>query len=375
MREDATVAAWRVTRVSVAGTSHIARGVPCQDASYHDVNGDLCVIAVADGVGSAPRSEDGARVASEMAVRFLIEKAVARDASEAEWRALLQEAAERALLEVRALAERETEELRAFASTLLIVAATGESAAAFQVGDGAIVALFGTADLQALTLPKKGEYANEVLPLTSRGALESAQFTFVPQSPTAVAAFTDGLEALALSLPRGEPYDRFFLPIFDLGARVDETKLAAEIGELFEQRVKKRSDDDLTLAVAIRAAGKTVEPIPAKPESAPGTAASRAREIASARGESDPSPPAEPPPPATPPPATPPAHRGPNPPTSRLRSVVLGMFLLLLVGSAASVLLAKTWFRSAEGIACARSSDCEEPLHCIGGFCRFERKR
>ncbi len=246
------------------GKSHLARGTRCQDAHSHAIEGDLCIIAVADGVGSARRSELGAQAATEAAVQHLRKQTAGPPGAEP-WRERLADAAKQALMAVEEIAGRENHDLRDLASTLLLVVAGESFVAALQIGDGAIVASLETESLKALTKPRKGEFVNEVLPLTSRGALSAAQIVVVTGRPRAIAMFTDGLEALALNLATGQPHERFFAPIFDLATRVSAEDLAAEIEELFDKRVKQRSDDDLTLAVAIRV-DATTQPRPLEQE-------------------------------------------------------------------------------------------------------------
>src|SRR4051812_35146709 len=51
---------WSVLGESVAGTSHTARNLPCQDAFRFRRIGDWLVVAVADGAGSASHADLGA---------------------------------------------------------------------------------------------------------------------------------------------------------------------------------------------------------------------------------------------------------------------------------------------------------------------------
>lgn len=56
--------------VTAIGSSHVQRGLPCQDASASlTLDRGACLLVVADGAGSAPRSDIGARIAVELAVK------------------------------------------------------------------------------------------------------------------------------------------------------------------------------------------------------------------------------------------------------------------------------------------------------------------
>src|SRR5437870_4480602 len=65
-------AGWRVLSASVPGSSHLVRGIECQDT--HEVrildNGSL-ILAVCDGAGSARRAAEGAALTARATVEFL----------------------------------------------------------------------------------------------------------------------------------------------------------------------------------------------------------------------------------------------------------------------------------------------------------------
>src|SRR5438132_12609566 len=61
---------WRYVGASVQGTSHLSSGLPYQDVSRWisfetEKDGEVLVLAVADGAGSAVRAADGARLACD----------------------------------------------------------------------------------------------------------------------------------------------------------------------------------------------------------------------------------------------------------------------------------------------------------------------
>src|SRR5262245_49248018 len=80
-------APWRLLFGSVAGSSHERRGDPCQDYCHAVVvagaDGPVVVAACADGAGSAPRSEVGARRACLAFVRLAAEAVRSRPTDEA----------------------------------------------------------------------------------------------------------------------------------------------------------------------------------------------------------------------------------------------------------------------------------------------------
>lgn len=85
---------WRVIGASVQGTSHQKKDVSCQDAhGYRVLPGGVVLVAVADGAGSADRSDEGAQCAVDRATASL-ETGLAEGLpqGEAGWGALIAEA-------------------------------------------------------------------------------------------------------------------------------------------------------------------------------------------------------------------------------------------------------------------------------------------
>src|SRR5438128_789530 len=62
---------WRCVNKSVVGTSHVDDGKPCQDSSISEIVGNVLIVAVADGAGSAIHSEIGAEIATNTAVEII----------------------------------------------------------------------------------------------------------------------------------------------------------------------------------------------------------------------------------------------------------------------------------------------------------------
>jgi serine/threonine protein phosphatase PrpC len=246
----------RVIAASVRGASHAKAGQPCQDAHAAVVfAGDILVAAVADGAGSAAFAGE----AAAMAVRRAVETAQGRTREQlyehGEQRVTLCEALREARLTLEQEAEARRVSTREFATTLIVLIATPEVAAAAQVGDGA--AIVGAADgsLHALTAPQSGEYINETTFLTSPDALETAQFAIWRGTAAHLALLTDGLQRLALKMPEGAPHAPFFAPLFRFAAEAtDETQANAQLQAFLRSpRITERADDDLTLLLACQA--------------------------------------------------------------------------------------------------------------------------
>ncbi len=272
---------WRIAFASVAGTSHAARGISCQDASDCQVlrradGAPILVAVVADGAGSASHADLGASLACsglvEVVAAFYDEGHALGDlASEvaAGWALDLANAA-------LGLAEAEGLAARDLASTLLAAVVEPERAAFLQIGDGAIVVARRSAPdaFAPVVWPRRGEYVNQTHFLTDLDALDHLTVALVDEPVDEVALLSDGLQGLALHEASRTAHAPFFRPIF-APVRVEPAgcseRLSAALARFLDSpRVNRRTDDDKTLVLATR------RPAPAgnaRPEAAPVEAA------------------------------------------------------------------------------------------------------
>ena len=236
---------------SVAGTSHLDRSVPCQDAHASAVTADGClVVAVADGAGSAPRSQEGARAAVEAAVTSVL-------ASQEEARGPVgADVARNGIAAGRdaVLAACDDDDPRSLATTLALVVVDRHAVAAAQVGDGSIV-IRTAGELLLVGPAARNEFLNETCFLTSSGWADDLRVDVVerdgphPSIVDAIAVMTDGLQLLAFDMVASRPHPDFFRPLFEWGSRddADDEELA---DFLRSGRVCARTDDDKTLVLA-----------------------------------------------------------------------------------------------------------------------------
>jgi hypothetical protein len=246
---------WRVVGASVAGASHKRLGQECQDRHCcREVVPGVLVAVVADGAGSAGCGDFGSTLAAEDAWKTLAERASGPlPTTESGWHALLRDTLESARRTLEEAADGAWQP-GDMATTLLVAVATPELIAAGQVGDGAVVARFGEDSFLAVTRPVGQAYLNETTFLTSANALEKAQLVVMQGDVTGLAAFTDGLQMLALKMPYGQPHKPFFAPLFRLlAAQPPGSQSKGQLeGFLRSPTVAQRADDDLTLVLAVR---------------------------------------------------------------------------------------------------------------------------
>ena len=252
-----TPGAWKAVYDSVAGTSHRAIELPCQDAcrvvQLKTPRGVLLVACCADGAGSASHSEKGSEVVCDTFV-----KVVERDISTFDSNETVDpELVMRWIDEVRASVAQRAEELalevRQLASTFL-AAVVGEATALFiQVGDGAI-AVRADNGYEPVFWPQSGEFANTTNFITDERCKERVQWSFQTRQIDEVALFSDGLERLALRFADRCVHNPFLEPLFMSLRMADSSEAYFEPLRRFldSPKVNERTDDDKTLILATR---------------------------------------------------------------------------------------------------------------------------
>lgn len=238
---------------SVRGTSHERSGQECQDAHHWLVVGERLVLAaIADGAGSARLGGLGAETAVRAAIASLASSGADAATGEQWWRRHLMAALAAARDAVLEQAAVRGETQRELATTLILLVATPELAAAVQVGDGAALLRANSGELISLTRPPSDEYINQTTFLVSDEGVETAQLGFWRGEVQAVAVLTDGLQRLALRMPEGTPHAPFFSPLFRFITETTDLSQAHKQLQAFlrSPRITERADDDLTLLLA-----------------------------------------------------------------------------------------------------------------------------
>ncbi|WP_203584743.1 PP2C family serine/threonine-protein phosphatase [Pseudomonas arcuscaelestis] len=247
---------WECASAAAIGTAHVERDGVCQDrcsSRVFDQSGTKWVaVFVADGAGSAQHSELGAELAINTA-----NESIAQLMHLAEF-SLDESLAVQIISDIRQAiafaAEGSGLPTRSFACTFLGAICSAAGTIVFQIGDGGIVLDAGHG-LELALEPKNGEYANMTHFCTDADALKNLQCRIYPAGVKAVAAFSDGLQRLALDMARGEPHVPFFEPIFRKVAGLNEVTRPQISGALESflgsTRVNERTDDDKSLAIAV----------------------------------------------------------------------------------------------------------------------------
>lgn len=237
----------------VRGSSHENYDLPCQDSracGRVSFGGEEVVVAaIADGVGSCKKSDEGANAAVMSAVGHICahfpeawdDKAII---------AILREAFYFALMTVRELADSAGEQEREYSSTLTVAVFDGSRLCYGHAGDDGLVALYTDGEAALLTHRHKGEEYNVVIPLQNPAAWEFA----AAERPVAAAVLmTDGiLDATVPPQIDDMVFMPFFQPLFLCRPAPGETE--AELCEELESTIfgcRGSVSDDITVQALV----------------------------------------------------------------------------------------------------------------------------
>jgi hypothetical protein len=241
---------------SAVGTSHITFNSNCQDSFFANVETNpgkppLLNIFIADGAGGAALGGIGAELTIEAAAKLIKDR---YDRTEIALNERLALECVKAIREkIDEEADRHASPTQDFACTFLGVVASPAETLLMQVGDGGIVVDVGDG-LEAPITPLKGEYANMTYFVTDEDALDILIVKALPARADKVAAFTDGVQRLAMNMATNAAHEPFFAPFFAVLATATEDRedeLRIELANFLQSpAVNSRTDDDKTLAFA-----------------------------------------------------------------------------------------------------------------------------
>jgi hypothetical protein len=217
-------------------------------------SGEIVLLALSDGAGSASHSDLGAQtVVSHWLDAFttLLHQCPDPDAALAESAATTLRTM---LTTIRNSVEKDALAFEAspsdFSATLLGAVLTPSGALVAQVGDGAWVGCVNGV-LGCLTWPTGGEFAGQTVFATSESAPYALQMVRLSNPPSALVGFTDGLERLLLDFRTQLAAEGFFRPLLQ-GLKASPQTFGAHLEEYLESAaVCERTDDDKSIAIAL----------------------------------------------------------------------------------------------------------------------------
>jgi hypothetical protein len=249
---------WRVVAASEPGSAHVQAARACEDrcraqVAHAEDGTPVLSIFVADGAGSAQFGGEGAQLAVDAGAELLSGQLSGPQFTVDERLADALLRGIRGRIEARAQSSEHMP--RDFACTFIGVVSSPHGTLVMQIGDGGVVVDVGQG-LELAIEPMAGEYANTTHFVTDEDAPQRLQRRTWPAPAEMVAAFSDGMQRLALDMATHAPHAPLFLHLFTVMSAAtpeQEEQLEPALVRLLRSAgVNDRTDDDKTLALAVR---------------------------------------------------------------------------------------------------------------------------
>lgn len=269
---------WKASCARSVGMGHLATGMPCQDQVGTCVCGDLAMIALSDGAGSAPYSHYGAYIAvhrgMELVLRYFDEAFGGKNQRSAFARrivkALQRDLREAALLGIN-LTDKERERnneasrgeallvpctIKDLACTLLLVAVKRNRFLILHTGDGVVgieYAQWSRRWLEVASEPTNGAFANETQFVTGVAAEENTRLITgsINKGAREVVGFiamSDGPE-MALYAKKDRLIARSCQKLFDANRRYTTEVMNSKLLGTIRNSIQKKTSDDCSIAL------------------------------------------------------------------------------------------------------------------------------
>ena len=235
---------------SVAGRSHLKTRTPCQDyVAARESNGVTCV-SLADGAGSRERSDTGAQVAVTATLAYVCKN------FESLWQNMDKhnaKAAQRLVNRCLDAFRRKSAKLGCtindLACTLSFVAYSRGRYIAGHLGDGVIASVDSNGQLQTLSPPENGEFANTTWFLTDPKAISKLRlYRGHIEAPTGFVIMSDGTAESLYQKSSGAPAPAV-QKLLEWNATLPGKKFRAVLSENLQQSIASKTVDDCALGL------------------------------------------------------------------------------------------------------------------------------
>lgn len=278
---------WEVVADSVIGRSHLASGIPCQDAHFNkDIRSNWGIAIVCDGAGSAKNSHKGSEfIATEALPRFfeeLINKEgwIERNRlpTQEEWREKATDQFKQALLALMHVAKDNNVDIASLACTAIVVIYSPLGLLVAHIGDGRAGFCDEQGNWHAIIIPHKGEESNQTIFLSSStwhmddelrmSGVLVPECRVISVKPKAFVLMSDGceqhsFECSVLDSNTGQwsdpnrPYEKFFNPLVDTLRRMVNSSTTVDMPAKWKQFLEsgneglRNESDDKTMILGI----------------------------------------------------------------------------------------------------------------------------
>ena len=239
---------WILSGASVAGESHLKKGIPCQDHFEIVNHNDKIISVVCDGAGSAKYAQKGANLFSKY-ISEELKNIPFNEPIESLDKSLFNAvvvAREKAVYELY----KTGNDKKDFATTLCAFVMLPDHYGIIHIGDGAVVAEFDE-ELKVISSPKNGSYANETFFITQNHWYRNIRIiTKENSSLTGVALMTDGMTPALVDSSKNESAAAVKMIFNGFRDKQCDTERLKQL--LKSKEFVSRSSDDKTLVILVK---------------------------------------------------------------------------------------------------------------------------
>ncbi|MGE3193853.1 MAG: PP2C family serine/threonine-protein phosphatase [Microbacteriaceae bacterium] len=232
------------------GRGHVEDGTPCQDRTAYLNRAGIQVLCLADGAGSATRSELGAQALVDEGCKLLAES-FQQVISRNDGAQVKVEIVQRLLRRLVRVAQRRHLEMRDLAATFLAVAVSDSQFIAIHVGDG-VIGYVKDGELKVISAPDNDEFANQTTFVTSESAATTMRLLRGSLSGvTGFVLMSDG-PANSLFDHRSNTLATACRKVIELVASASPFSVPGykyQIRRLLDTKIRESTKDDCSLAV------------------------------------------------------------------------------------------------------------------------------
>jgi hypothetical protein len=240
----------KTTCAFVPGRSHLKTQTPCQDYVAARESNEVTCISLADGAGSRVRSEIGAHVAVTATLAFVCKN------FESLWQNMdkhnakaAQRLVNRCLDAFKRKSAKLGGDINDFACTLSFVAYSRGRYLAGHLGDGVIASVDADGQLQALSHPENGEFANTTLFLTDHKAASRLRlYRGQIEAKTGFAIMSDGTAESLYHKSSGVPAPAI-QKLLEWNATLPRKKMREVLGDNLQQSIASKTGDDCSIGL------------------------------------------------------------------------------------------------------------------------------
>ncbi len=241
---------YKLSCARIVGRSHVASSTPCQDFVAARRTREMACVALADGAGSRAQSEIGAEVAVKATLRILCDRfdelytlAISNRLDVA---TLI---VDQCISALGKKAKAIDSTIDALASTLMFVAHKNGQFLAGHLGDGIIARAAADGEIETLSHPDNGEFANTTVFVTDAMARQRFRIYAGECASPAFAVMSDGTAESLYSRASKVPAAPALQKLFQWNTELPKTKVGEILMANLTQAFAKKSADDCSIGL------------------------------------------------------------------------------------------------------------------------------